>query len=187
MRRTSTHLRYAQGNAPAALFAKCASVESAQAACRAARGSAVVRSFHGARRECPEDRSKRHSNLPPPLPIEDTLERFDPQSCRWLPTGDRDQPGLYRTDLYGRSIFRLKRVDQWYKVDQATGQLLVLSDRSDLLRWSRPSVDWAKPSLLGGPIVAGPTPTGRPGAWWPPAVACLHASVASACTATSHG
>lgn len=140
----------AQDNAPAALFAKCASVESAEAV---ARRLGVPLLFD------PSTALARNLaridaiglELAAPVPLEDTLERFDPQSFEWVAVDDRDQPGLYRTDLYGRHILRLRQHDQWYKVDQATGQLLVLSDRPDLLTWSRPSADWTKPSVLEVP------------------------------------
>jgi hypothetical protein len=139
-----------QGNAPAALFAKCASVDSAQALADRL-GIPLLFDPSAALVKRVPSIDPSGLELGAPVPIEDTLERFDPQSCRWRPASDRDQPGLYRTDLYGRSIFRLYRGDQWYKVDQSTGQLLVLSDRSDLLRWSRPTADWATPSLLEVP------------------------------------
>jgi len=139
-----------QGTAPTALFAKCASVESGQAiADRLGIPLLFDPSTALAQRAPRIDPSE--PELASPVPIEDTLEKFDAQLYRWVPTVDRDQPGLYRTDLYGRSIFRLKRDDQWYKVDQATGQLLVLSDRADFLCWSRPSLDWAKPSVFEVP------------------------------------
>ena len=174
-----------QGKAPRALFAKCASVESGQALADRL-GIPLLFDPSTALAESVPRIDPSELELASPVPIEDTLEQFDPQSCRWVPTVDRDQPGLYRTDLYGRSIFRIKRVGQWYKADQATGQLLVLSDRSDLLRWSRPSVDWAKPSLLEVPSwLALPQLVDR---------ALVAASgllpardVASASTRTSHG
>jgi len=137
----------AQGNAPAALFAKCASVDSAQAVAERL-GVPLVFDPSTALAESVPRTDPGGLEVAAPLPLEDTLERFDSQSCQWRPAAERDQPGLYRTDLYGRSIFRLKRGDQWYKVDQATGQLLALSDQSDLLRWSPSSVDWVRPSML---------------------------------------
>lgn len=139
-----------QGRAPAALFAKCASVESGRAlADRVGIPLLFDPSAALAQRVLRIDPTSLE--LASPVPFEDTLERFDSQSAKWVSSGDRDQPGLYRTDLYGRSIFRLSRDGQWYKVDQATGQLLVLNSRSDLLRWSQPSPDWAKPSLVEVP------------------------------------
>lgn len=139
-----------QGNAPTALFVKCASVESGQALADRL-GIPLLFDPSSALAQRVQRIEPSELELASPVPIEDTLERFDPQSCRWVETVYRDQDGLYRTDLYGRSIFRLNRDDLWFKVDQATGQLLVLSDRSDLLHWSRPSADWAKPSLLEVP------------------------------------
>jgi hypothetical protein len=140
-----------QGNAPATIFAKCASVDSAQAVAERL-GVPLLFDPSTALAESVPRIDLSDLEVAAPIPLEDTLERFEPQSCQWLPAAERDQPGLYRTDLYGRSIFRLQRGDQWYKVDQATGQLLALSDRSDLLRWSPPSVDWAKPSVLEIPL-----------------------------------
>lgn len=139
-----------QGNAPSALFAKCASVDSAQAL---ADRLGIPLLFDPSSSLAENVTSIDPCGLEPaaPVPVEDTLERLDPDSSRWVAAFDRDEPGLYRTDLYGRSIFRLRRGDQWYKVDQATGQLLVLSDRSDLLRWFRPSLDWTQPSFLEVP------------------------------------
>jgi hypothetical protein len=139
-----------QGNAPVALFAKCASVDAAQTVADRL-GIPLLFDPSAALAQRVPQIDPSELELASPVPIEDTLEQFDPKSYRWVPTVDRDQSGIYRTDLYGRSIFRLKRNDQWYKVDQAVGQLLVLSDRSDLLRWSRPSADWARPSLLEVP------------------------------------
>jgi hypothetical protein len=133
-----------------ALFAKCASVESGQALADRLRIPLLFDPSAAVALRVPLiDPSELE--VASPVPIEDTLEHFDPQSYQWVPTVDRHRPGLYRSDLYGRSIFRLRRDDQWHKVDQATGQLLVLSDRSDLLRWSRPSADWVKPSLFEVP------------------------------------
>jgi hypothetical protein len=137
----------AQGNAPAAVFAKCASVDAARALAERL-GVPLLFDPSTALAETVPRVEPRGLEAAAPLPLEDTLERFDPQSCQWLTAAERDQPGLYRTDLYGHSIFRLHRGDQWYKVDQAAGQLLALSDRSDLLRWSPPSVDWVRPSML---------------------------------------
>jgi hypothetical protein len=139
-----------QGSAPAALFAKCASVESAQAVADRLRIPLLFDPSAALARRVPNI-DPNTLELAAPVPLEETLEWFDPDSFEWLAAADRQTSGLYRTDLYGRSIFRLHRHDQWYQVDQAMGQLLVLSDRSDLLRWSRPSVDWATPSLLEVP------------------------------------
>jgi hypothetical protein len=139
-----------QGNAPAAVFAKCASVDSAQALGDRL-GIPVLFDPSTALAQCVPSIDPSALEVAAPVPIEETLERFDSESFHWVAAPDRDHLGLYRTDLYGRSIFRVKRADQWYKVDQATGQLLVLSDRSDLFRWSRPSADWARPGLLEVP------------------------------------
>ena len=136
-----------QGNAPVALFAKCASVDAAQTIADRL-GIPLLFDPSAALAQSVPAVDPSALELAAPVPIEDTLEQFDPRSFRWIATSDRDQPGLFRTDLYGRSIFRLKRDDQWYKVDQAIGQMLALSDRSDLLRWSPPSLDWVRPSML---------------------------------------
>jgi hypothetical protein len=139
-----------QGKAPSALFAKCASVDSAQAVADRLRIPLLFDPSAALAERVPSIDPSR-LELAAPVPVEDTLAWFDPESYQWLGVTDRQEPGLYRTDLYGRNIFRLHRHDQWYKVDQATGQLMVLSDRSDLLCWSRPSLDWATPSLLEVP------------------------------------
>lgn len=139
-----------QGNAPAALFAKCASVDSARALADRL-GIPLLFDPSSALGESVPNIDPRYLEAASPVPIEDTLERFDPVSFQWMTAFDRDQAGLYRTDLYGRSIFRLKQSDQWYKVDRATGQLVVLGHRTDLLRWSQPSIDWVRPSVLEVP------------------------------------
>jgi len=140
----------AQGRAPSALFEKCASVDSAQDLADRL-GIPLLFDPSSSLAETVPSIDPSGLERAAPVPVEDTLERLDPASCKWIAAVDREEPGLYRTDLYGRSIFRLRRGDQWYKVDQAAGQLLVLGDRSDLLRWSRPSLDCARPSLLEVP------------------------------------
>ncbi len=139
-----------QGRAPTALFAKCATVASVEAVAQRLEvpllfdpSLALAESLIGL--------ALRELEAAAPPPVEDTLELFDPETCHWQPVDNRDRDGLYRTDLYGRSIHRLRRGGNWYKVDQATGQLLVLSGRADLIGWYPPSADWTTPSVLQVP------------------------------------
>ena len=139
-----------QGNAPAALFAKCATVDSAGAVAERLGVPLLFDPSTALAQALPPTDADRLEVAAPP-PLEDTLELFDTESYQWQQTEDRDRNGLYRVDLYGRNIHRLHQGDQWYKVDQATGQLLVLSTRSALLGWYPPSLDRAKPSVLEVP------------------------------------
>ena len=136
-----------QRNAPTALFAKCSSVTVTE---DVARRLGVPLIFDPAIRiaeELPDialDEDSRSS----PIPTEDGLERFDPFDGRWRRVTARDEEGLYRVDLHGRSMHRLLRDGTWYSVDKANGQLLVLEGRTDLLSWCRPSSDFRVPSTL---------------------------------------
>ena len=136
-----------QNDAPAALLAKCSSVAVAEEVAHRLRVPLIFDPARGIVEELPGvalDKASASS----PIPIEDDLERFDPINGRWGEVMGRDEEGLYRLDLYGRSMHRLRRGDDWYSVDKATGQILVLKGRSDLLFWCRPSSDFRVPSTL---------------------------------------
>jgi hypothetical protein len=140
----------AQNNAPYAVYAKCAGVDAARAVAERLKvplifdpSTALAEAVHLV------DASRLELGAPPP--IEDTLELFDTGTYRWRRTDDRIGHGLYRTDLYGRNIYRFHRDEQWFKVDRAMGQLLALHDTSGLMRWSAPSADWKTPSVLEVP------------------------------------
>lgn len=136
-----------QRNAPTALFAKCSSVEAVE---EVARRLHIPLIYDPASEIAAELNDVRldSARLSSPVPIEDGLERFGPVDGRWRQVAGRDEEGLYRLDLHGRSIHRLRQGDDWYAVDKATGQLLVLAGRTDLLYWCRPSSDFQVPSTL---------------------------------------
>jgi hypothetical protein len=140
----------AQGNAPNAVFAKCAGVDAAMGVAERLKVPLLFDpSTALAEAVAVVDTASLELGAPPPM--EDTLEVFKCDANRWVPTDDRVAHGLYRTDLYGRNIYRLHRGDEWFKVDRAIGQLLVLRDTAGLLRWSPPSRDWRIPSALEVP------------------------------------
>lgn len=136
-----------QRNAPAALFAKCSAVETVEEVARRLGVPLIYDPASGMAAELKDVRLDS-VNLSSPVPIEDGLERFRPIDGRWREVTGRDEEGLYRLDLHGRSIHRLHRGDDWYSVDKATGQLLVLEGRTELLFWCRPSNDFRVPSTL---------------------------------------
>jgi hypothetical protein len=139
-----------QGHAPSALFAKCASVDSGyQLADRLGVDLLLDPASGLAQRLRVIDPSRLDVASPPP--VEETLQRFDPGTFIWEPVVDRERDGLYRIDLYGRNLHRLHLGDEWYRVDQAIGQLLVLRDRPPVLGWSPPNSDWSVPSVLDVP------------------------------------
>lgn len=139
-----------QSNAPCAMYAKCAGVDTAEGVAERLRVPLIFDpSTALAEAVSPIDASTLELGAPPP--IEDSLELFDIATYRWRQVDDRVDDGLYRTDLYGRNIYRLHRDDQWWKVDRATGQSLALRDTSGLMRWSPPSPDWNTPSVLEVP------------------------------------
>ena len=136
-----------QRDAPTALFAKCASIAAAQEVSHRVGVPLIFDPASGIADEIPDialDRSDRCSAIP----LEDGLERFDPATGLWREIAGREQEGLYRLDLYGRSTHRLLQGENWYSVDRATGQLLVLKGRDDLLFWCKPSPDFRVPSTL---------------------------------------
>ena len=136
-----------QCNAPTALFAKCSSVEAVEEVARRLQVPLIYDPASAIAAEL-NDVSLDNAKLSSPVPIEDGLERFGPVDGRWRQVTGRDHEGLYRLDLHGRSIHRLRQGDDWYSVDKATGQLLVLAGRTDLLSWCRPSSDFQVPSTL---------------------------------------
>ena len=133
--------------APAALFAKCSSVPVAEDVASRLGIPLISDPASGVVEELPRV-ALDEASLSSPIPLEDGLERFDPTDGQWRPVTGRDQEGLYRLDLFGRNMHRLHRDDEWFSVDKATGQLLVLEGRSDLLFWCRPSSDFRVPSTL---------------------------------------
>lgn len=139
--------RLKQHNAPTALFAKCSRVAVTEEVAHRLGVPLVYDPASAIVEELP-DVLLDVSSPSAPIPIEDGLERFEPADGRWRQVTGREEEGLYRVDLYGRSMHRLRRGDDWYSVDKATGQLLVLKGRSDLLYWCRPSSDFRSPSTL---------------------------------------
>ena len=136
-----------QHEAPTALFAKCSSVAVVE---EVAHRLGVPVIFDPASRIVEELPDVVFDEASPssPIPVEDGLERFSPISGQWGTVTGRDEDGLYRLDLYGRSMHRLRQGDAWCAVDKAAGQLLVLKGRSDLLFWCKPSSDFRVPSTL---------------------------------------
>ena len=139
-----------QGHAPRALFAKCASVDAGYRLADRLGVDFLLDPAGGlAQRLQVIDPSKLE--LASPSPVEESLERFDPDHFVWQPATDRERNGLYRIDLYGRNLHRLHLGNQWYRVDQAVGQLIVLRDKPPVIGWSPPTSDWSIPSALEVP------------------------------------
>lgn len=71
--------------------------------------------------------------------IDDELKRFDPTTGAWLSVQLRDSPGLYSFDLHGQRAFRFRTHQDWHHVDRATGQLLTMKAREDVMMWHPPN------------------------------------------------
>jgi hypothetical protein len=129
-----------QAPAPAAKFAKCASVEAAEHIAEGMAASFVVdpaSALAGAL--CPVDEVPLGAaSSPPPI---DELQRFDPLTLRWV--SDRgDDPGLYRFDLHGRPVHRRHDGNGgWWATDLSVGQFLALEGQRPVLRWRAPQAD----------------------------------------------
>lgn len=136
-----------QRHAPAALFAKCSSVEVTKGVASRLGVPLIFDPASGIVEELPSIVLEEVSPGSP-IPNEDGLERFNPINGRWRRVSARDEEGLYRLDLYGRSMHRLHRSGDWYSVDKATGQVLLLEGKNDLLFWCEPSSDSRVPSTL---------------------------------------
>ena len=136
-----------QRDAPVALFAKCASIAAAQEVAHRVGVPLIFDPASGIADEVP-DVVLQASDRCSAIPMEDGLERFDPATGLWEAVAGREDEGLYRLDLYGRSTHRLHKSEHWYSVDRATGQLLVLKGRNDLLFWCKPSANFRIPSTL---------------------------------------
>ena len=126
-----------QDPAPAAKYAKCASVEAAEKVAERLNATFVVDpalQLVSAMRAVNEVLVER---VPEP-PLEDA-QRFDPVTLRWRDDHGR-QAGLYRVDLHGRPVHR--RLDEhgyWSSIDLAAGQFLALQERAaraePVVRW----------------------------------------------------
>lgn len=123
-----------QAPAPAAKYAKCASVEVAERVATRMGAHLVIdpaSALTEALRpvdEVPID--------PAPEPLLEEARRFDPVTLRWdLDHGRR--PGLYRIDLHGRPVHRrLDECGSWWAIDLSAGQFLSVRDRKEpVVRW----------------------------------------------------
>jgi hypothetical protein len=127
----------AQGDAPLAKYAKCASVEIAQRTAERFGSQLVIDPASQLMQVFqPIDEIPLKFASPPAL---DEAERFDPATLQWRSQHNR-QPGLYRLDLHGRKAHRrLDHAGIWSDVELPVGQFLELHTHSKpLLRWRRP-------------------------------------------------
>jgi hypothetical protein len=129
-----------QPPAPAARFAKCASVEVAERVAAGMSALFVVDPAGGltdALRPVDEEPIEAA-----PEPSLEEARRFDPATLRWEADHGR-RPGLYRLDLYGRPVHRrLDEYGSWWAIDLAAGQFLVLRERDEpVIRWRSPTSD----------------------------------------------
>ncbi len=137
-----------QAPAPAAKFAKCASVEVAQGVA-AKLGATLVIAPAETLVQALRAVDEVPCEIAPEPPLDEAL-RFDPQTLRWLADHGR-QAGLYRVDLHGRPAHRLLDSNgNWLAVDLAVGQFLALSGRrsSSVLRWREADGDGLLPCCL---------------------------------------
>jgi hypothetical protein len=156
-----------QPPAPAAKYAKCASVEVADDVARRLGASLVIdppRALLSALR--PVDEMAMKPAPPPPL---EEAQRFDPKTLGWqgerqkraslyrfdlhgraVPPRLDEQPGLYRVDLHGRAVHRrLDEYGYWWSIDLSAGQFLALRESATaVLRWRRPSRHGGPPGCL---------------------------------------
>lgn len=124
----------AQAPAPAAKYAKCASVDVAE---RVAGGMGALLVIDpagcltGALRPADEEPIEAA-----PEPSLEEARRFDPATLRWEFDHGR-RPGLYRMDLHGRPVHRrLDEYGSWWAIDLAAGQFLAIRDRAEpVVRW----------------------------------------------------
>lgn len=130
----------AQGHAPAAKFAKCASIRVAQHVAEGLGARLVVDPANALvmwmRRvdEEPIDAA--------PEPSLEEAQRFNPANLHWETEHGR-RPGLYRVDLHGRPVHRsLDDQGSWWAIDLPAGQFLALRDRKEpVARWRRATTD----------------------------------------------
>jgi hypothetical protein len=130
-----------QGNAPHAIFAKCASVEEAYDMAERL-GIPIVLDPSAQLAELVE--LPKLDTLPKGAPPPDEeLERFNPVNLSWLAVEERDEPGLYQFELHGQKAFRLRASGDWWIVDRAVGQLATLVGREGVVSWHPGSADQA--------------------------------------------
>lgn len=138
---------HAQPPAPAAKYAQCATVATADAIAGRLAAQFVI---HPARAlaACLRPLDDQPSEATPE-PDLDEAERFDTESLGWHPDHAR-KPGLYRIDLHGRPVHRwLDTRGSWSAVDLPTGQFLALrGTKAPVMRWRRPSRDGEHPACL---------------------------------------
>jgi hypothetical protein len=137
----------AQDPAPHGVFAKCASIDTARSLADRLRVPLVFDPSSSLAAAVPVP-GLSDDRLGAPPALEDGLERFDAASSSWVKVDDRERPGLYRMDLHGRNIYRLRREENWYRVDRSEGLFLELGRSAPLLRWHPPSSDFRIPSAL---------------------------------------
>jgi hypothetical protein len=83
--------------------------------------------------------------------LDDELRYFNPCTGEWQQTQSRDANGLYSFDLHGQRDFRFKTEQDWFHVDRAIGQLLVLQGREDIMGWHPRNPDNRTPRVLTVP------------------------------------
>jgi hypothetical protein len=129
-----------QGPAPAARFAKCASVAAAQHVADALETDLIIdpaRALVAALRAADEVPIQLV-----PQPEMDEAQRFNTETLQWQPARTFE-PGLYRVDLHGRPLHRrLDESGSWLEIDLPSGQFLSLRGRKEpALRWRPASRD----------------------------------------------
>lgn len=129
-----------QAPAPAAKFAKCASIDVAERVA-AGMGALLVVDPAGGLTEALRPVDEETIEAAPEPSLEEA-RRFDPMNLRWEADHAR-RPGLYRLDLHGRPVHR--RLDDhgaWWAIDLAAGQFLAVRERNEsVIRWRSHSGD----------------------------------------------
>ena len=138
--------RVQQEYAPAAVFAKCGTVETAEAVATSldipilfdpALSLATLISL-----------GDYHRRPAAPPPADEDVDRFNEERILWAPAPTTFGPGLHRYELHGRKTFRLYLDDDWFEVDRAVGQLAVLRGRDDVIRHYPASDDYKVPPAM---------------------------------------
>lgn len=138
--------RVEQEHAPAAMFAKCGTVETAEAV---ASSLEIPILFDPASQLASlVSLGDYHHRPAAPPPADEDVDRFDAHHIRWAPTSAPFAPGLHQYELHGRMTFRLHVDDDWFEVDRAAGQLAVLRGRDDVVRWHPASKSYDAPPIL---------------------------------------
>ena len=139
--------RYA-ATAPAALFAKCASIEVAADVARRTGAEFVVApatSLANALPSLDPDTLRRAS--PPDLDLD--VDWFNPQDLTWARPHQPPRPGLYRLDLLERTSYLWYDQGSWCSTDLPEGQFLALRrEHKQVMRWVAAPVGLGQSSRL---------------------------------------